>query len=94
MGSEMCIRDRSETYLASQAGGLSGAPLTQRALQVVELIANRTELPIMGVGGIMSPGDAQAMFDAGAVLVQLYTGFIYAGPALPLGINLLCQPGR
>lgn len=84
----------SETYLASQAGGLSGAPLTQRALQVVELIANRTELPIMGVGGIMSPGDAQAMFDAGAVLVQLYTGFIYAGPALPLGINLLCQPGR
>lgn len=84
----------SETYLASQAGGLSGAPLTHRALEVVELVANHTQLPLMGVGGVMSPADAQAMFDAGAKLVQLYTGFIYAGPALPSGINLLCQPGR
>ena len=46
----------------------------------------------MGVGGIMTPGDAQAMFDAGAKLVQVYTGFIFSGPALVTGINTLTQP--
>lgn len=84
----------SELHLATQAGGLSGAPLTRKALRMVEAIAARTDLPIMGVGGVMNPEDAQAFFDAGATLVQIYTGFIYFGPALVRGINTLTLPDR
>ncbi len=73
--------------LAGEAGGLSGRPLTQRALEVVTFVAKRSELPVVGVGGIMAPEDALRMFDAGACLVQLYTGLIYAGPALVKAIN-------
>lgn len=79
----------SDQRLAAEAGGLSGAPLTARSRDVVAHLASTTTLPIIGVGGIMTPADAQAMFDAGAALVQLYTGFIYAGPALVRGINTL-----
>ncbi|MFC7246508.1 quinone-dependent dihydroorotate dehydrogenase [Catellatospora aurea] len=69
---------------AAQAGGLSGAPLTERAHKVVSFVHGETNgrLPIIGVGGLMSADDAARMFDAGASLVQLYTGFIYHGPAL------------
>lgn len=69
---------------AAQAGGLSGAPLTERAHKVVSFVHAETDgrLPIVGVGGLMSADDAARMFDAGASLVQLYTGFIYHGPAL------------
>jgi dihydroorotate dehydrogenase len=74
---------------AAEAGGLSGAPLTVRARELVARLAQRTRLPVIASGGIMSPADAKAMFDAGAVLVQLYTGFIYHGPALPAAINRL-----
>lgn len=77
---------------AGQAGGLSGAPLTARARAFVADLVGLTDLPVIGVGGIMTPADAQAMFDAGAVLVQVYTGFIYAGPALVCGINTLTTP--
>jgi len=79
----------ADEHLAAQAGGLSGAPLTQRARAVVEYIVRHTELPVIGVGGIMTPADAMAMFDAGAQLVQLYTGFIYRGPGLAAAINAL-----
>lgn len=72
----------SERHTAAETGGLSGAPLTQRARQVVAHIAAQTDLPVIGVGGIMTGGDARAMLDAGASLVQVYTGLIYAGPAL------------
>jgi len=63
-------------------GGLSGAPLTQLALDKVCYIHKKTEgkLPIIGVGGIMTPEDAVNMLDAGASLIQTYTGFIYNGP--------------
>lgn len=66
-------------------GGLSGAPLTERALEAVRHIAERTQgkLPIIGVGGVMTPNDAVKMLEAGASLVQIYTGFIYEGPTLP-----------
>ena len=74
---------------ADQAGGLSGAPLTARALQVVTRIAASTTLPVIGVGGIMTPDDAERMIDAGARLVQVYTGFIYSGNGLVAGINAL-----
>ncbi|MEU7825651.1 quinone-dependent dihydroorotate dehydrogenase [Catellatospora sp. NPDC049133] len=69
---------------AAQAGGLSGAPLTERAHKVVSFVHGETNgrLPIIGVGGLLSADDTARMFDAGASLVQLYTGFIYHGPAL------------
>jgi dihydroorotate dehydrogenase len=67
---------------AGEQGGLSGRPLSGRALEVVTFVAKRSELPVIGVGGIMSVDDAKRMFDAGASLVQLYTGLIYRGPAL------------
>jgi dihydroorotate dehydrogenase len=70
--------------MAAQAGGLSGAPLRERSTQVVRKIYARTSgsLPIIGVGGIMNSDDARAMLDAGAALVQVYTGLVYAGPGL------------
>lgn len=74
---------------AAEAGGLSGAPLTVRAREVVAHLAGRTRLPVIGSGGIMTAADAMAMFDAGAELVQLYTGFIYGGPGLAAAINAL-----
>jgi len=73
---------RSERHTAEQAGGLSGAPLTKRSRAVVTRVRRITDLPLIGVGGIMTPEDATAMLDAGADLVQIYTGMIYAGPAL------------
>jgi dihydroorotate dehydrogenase len=69
---------------AAETGGLSGRPLTERARTVVRFIHTETggRLPIIGVGGIMEADDASRLFDAGASLVQLYSGFIYKGPAL------------
>jgi dihydroorotate dehydrogenase len=75
--------------LAAEAGGLSGAPLARRARQVVRFLADRTTLPIIGVGGIMSRDDGQAMLDAGASLLQIYTGYVYRGPALIADLNRL-----
>jgi dihydroorotate dehydrogenase len=71
------------------AGGLSGKPLTKRALEVVNYLSERSgkAFPIIGVGGIHSPEDAKQMLDAGASLVQIYTGFIYEGPGLIKRIN-------
>lgn len=79
----------ADAATAGQAGGLSGRPLTARALEVVSFVAKRTELPVVGVGGLHSPDDASRMFDAGASLVQLYTGFVYHGPGLVRRINRL-----
>jgi dihydroorotate dehydrogenase len=76
---------------AAEAGGLSGAPLTLRAREVVGYVCRHTDLPVIGVGGIMTAADALALLDAGAQLVQLYTGFIYAGPALIGAINDLTR---
>ncbi|MFG1779135.1 quinone-dependent dihydroorotate dehydrogenase [Micromonospora sp. NPDC049051] len=68
----------------AETGGLSGRPLADRAREVVAFVHRETggRLPIIGVGGIVDPDAAARMFDAGAALVQLYTGFIYRGPAL------------
>ena len=65
-------------------GGLSGAPLKQKALEVIRYIHKKSEghLPIIGTGGVMTPTDALDMLQAGASLVQIYTGFIYNGPGL------------
>ena len=77
-------RDRVQSSQATETGGLSGAPLTIRSRTMVGKIIQRSEnrIPVIGVGGIMTPDDARAMFDVGASLVQLYTGLIYAGPGL------------
>ncbi|GAB3857264.1 quinone-dependent dihydroorotate dehydrogenase [Dactylosporangium cerinum] len=66
----------------AEAGGLSGRPLAPRALEVVRFVAKESGLPVIGVGGITTPDDVTRMLDAGASLVQLYTGLIYHGPRL------------
>ncbi|MCW8194133.1 quinone-dependent dihydroorotate dehydrogenase [Proteobacteria bacterium 005FR1] len=69
---------------AAEAGGLSGAPLTELSTRVIEQLHAELggKLPIIGVGGIMTGADAQAKIAAGATLVQLYSGLIYRGPKL------------
>lgn len=78
------LTDQSQAH---QTGGLSGAPLTLRSREVVSYITAHTDLPVMGVGGVMTADDALALLDAGASLIQIYTGFIYSGPALIGAIN-------
>lgn len=65
-------------------GGMSGAPLFEKNLRLVKYIHDKTggNLPIIGVGGIMSPRQAKQMLDAGASLIEIYSGFIYEGPSL------------
>lgn len=69
---------------SKQAGGLSGAPLKQRSTEVIKYIAQKTngKLPIIGSGGILTGNDAKEKIEAGASLVQVWTGFIYEGPAI------------
>ncbi len=66
----------------NEAGGLSGAPVRRRSTEIINYIARATQgrLPIIGVGGIMDEAAAGEKLDAGATLVQLYTGLIYRGP--------------
>jgi dihydroorotate dehydrogenase len=84
----------TDQSLGAESGGLSGAPLTSRAREVVRFLAARTTLPVIGVGGIMSRDDGQAMLDAGASLLQIYSGYIYAGPGLVNDLNRLDRPER
>jgi dihydroorotate dehydrogenase len=72
-----------------EAGGLSGKPLTKRSTEVIRFLADKSNrsFPIIGVGGVHSAEDAIEKLDAGASLIQLYTGFIYEGPALIKAIN-------
>ncbi len=70
-------------------GGLSGKPLTKRATEVIKYLNEKSEgkLTVIGVGGIHSAKDAQEKIEAGASLIQLYTGFVYEGPWLVKAIN-------
>jgi dihydroorotate dehydrogenase len=72
-----------------EVGGLSGKPLTSRATEVIRFLSEKSNksFPIIGVGGIHSAQDAIEKLEAGASLIQLYTGFIYEGPALVKAIN-------
>jgi len=83
------LRTPAETIRRIGKGGMSGAPITKRSLEVVRYIHRKSSgsLPIIAVGGIMGVEDAMRMFDAGASLIQLYTGFIYQGPGLAKRIN-------
>lgn len=69
---------------AEEAGGLSGAPVLALSNKVIRSLhhALGNEIPIIGAGGILSANDAKSKMDAGACLVQLYTGLIYRGPTL------------
>jgi len=71
------------------AGGLSGKPITHRSTEVIRYLSEKSNksFPIIGVGGIHSEQDALEKLNAGASLIQLYTGFIYEGPALVKRIN-------
>ncbi len=75
---------RSDAELVKEAGGVSGAPLTKRSTEVIRYLSEKSSkaFPIIGVGGIHSAQDALDKLDAGASLVQVYTGFIYEGPGL------------
>ncbi|MCI7141050.1 quinone-dependent dihydroorotate dehydrogenase [Alistipes sp.] len=84
-GSHACrrgLRTSRESLDKIGSGRLSGAPLTQRAIEIVRRIHTLSggTYPIIGSGGIMTPEDALAMLEAGADLVQVYTGYIYNGP--------------
>ncbi len=82
-------RDGLESTNQSEMGGLSGKPLTNRSTEVIRFLSEKSNksFPIIGVGGIHSAKDALEKLDAGASLVQLYTGFIYEGPKLIKKIN-------
>ncbi|WP_030156654.1 quinone-dependent dihydroorotate dehydrogenase [Glycomyces sp. NRRL B-16210] len=79
--------DPADDAVAVEAGGMSGRPLTEFAREIVRFVHRETggNLPIIGSGGIMTPDDAQAMFDAGASLVQIYSGLVYNGPGVVRG---------
>lgn len=80
---------RSHLLLTEQQGGLSGKPLKDRSTEVIRFLAEKSNnsFPIIGVGGIHSAADAIEKLDAGASLVQLWTGFVYEGPSLIREIN-------
>ncbi|TDX00168.1 quinone-dependent dihydroorotate dehydrogenase [Dinghuibacter silviterrae] len=80
----------SATVTSIGAGGLSGAPLRARSTEVIRHIRERSggDLPIIGSGGVFTAGDAREKFDAGALLVQVWTGFIYEGPGI---VKKICK---
>ncbi len=80
---------KSSCFLIEEKGGLSGKPLTDRSTEVIRFLAEKSNksFPIIGVGGIHSPEDALEKLDSGADLIQLWTGFVYEGPALVKKIN-------
>ncbi len=77
-------REGVQATLRAETGGLSGRPLTALSDSVLEKVVARVNgrVPVIAVGGIMSPADAKRKLDLGATLVQVYTGLIYAGPGL------------
>jgi dihydroorotate dehydrogenase len=82
-------REGLQSENKSETGGLSGKPLTNRSTEVIRFLSKKSNksFPIIGVGGIHSAQDAIDKLDAGASLIQLYTGFIYEGPKLVKEIN-------
>jgi dihydroorotate dehydrogenase len=71
------------------AGGLSGRPLQKRSTEVVQYLVNNFQdiIPVIASGGIFTGADAKEKFDIGAALIQVWTGFIYEGPAIVKNIN-------
>ncbi len=71
----------------AETGGLSGKPIEGRATEMVRFVAERTDVPVIGVGGVSDAAGAYAKIRAGASLVQLYTGLVYEGPGVAREIN-------
>jgi dihydroorotate dehydrogenase len=71
----------------AEDGGLSGKPIEDRATETVRFVAERTDLPVVGVGGVFTAADAYEKIRAGARVVQLYTGLVYEGPSVARDIN-------
>ncbi|WP_251341843.1 quinone-dependent dihydroorotate dehydrogenase [Haloplanus halophilus] len=71
----------------AERGGLSGKPIEERATGTIRFIAERTDVPVVGVGGITDAAGAYRKIRAGASVVQLYTGLVYEGPSLARDIN-------
>jgi len=82
-------REGLQSENKTETGGMSGKPLRNRSTEVIRFLSKKSNkaFPIIGVGGIHSPEDAIEKLEAGASLIQLYTGFIYEGPALVKAIN-------
>lgn len=82
-------RDDLNSYNQNEIGGLSGKPLNNRSTEVIRFLVEQSNhsFPIIGVGGIHSSKDAIEKLEAGASLIQIYTGFIYEGPSLVKKIN-------
>jgi len=82
-------REGLQSENQKETGGLSGKPLTNRSTEVIRFLSEKSNksFPIIGVGGIHTAKDALEKLEAGASLVQLYTGFIYEGPKLIKDIN-------
>jgi len=82
-------RENLKSNNQKETGGLSGKPLTNRSTEVIRFLAEKSNkaFPIIGVGGIHSAKDALEKIEAGADLIQIYTGFIYEGPSLVKKIN-------
>ena len=72
-----------------EKGGLSGRPLAKKSTEVIRFLSEKSQraFPIIGVGGIHKPEDVIEKMNAGADLIQLYTGFVYEGPAVVKGLN-------
>ena len=83
------LQTENSPDVLEETGGLSGKPLTKRATEVIRFLSEKSNkaFPIIGVGGIHSDEDALEKLEAGASLIQLYTGFIYEGPKLVTEIN-------
>lgn len=79
----------SEELMVNETGGLSGVPVRKRSTEVIRFLSEKSKkaFPIVGVGGIHSAEDALEKIEAGATLIQLWTGFVYEGPALVKKIN-------
>ncbi|HWV33132.1 MAG TPA: quinone-dependent dihydroorotate dehydrogenase [Dyadobacter sp.] len=86
---EGLVTDQAEVAQVG-AGGLSGAPLTHRSTEVIRYLCEQSNhaFPVIGVGGIATPGNALEKINAGAGLIQLYTGFIYEGPGV---VSSICK---
>ncbi|HXH98889.1 MAG TPA: quinone-dependent dihydroorotate dehydrogenase [Sphingobacteriaceae bacterium] len=82
-------REGLKSNLKNENGGLSGKPLATRSTEVIRYLSEKSNkaFPIIGVGGIHSPEDAMEKLNAGASLIQIYTGFVYEGPGLVKRIN-------
>jgi dihydroorotate dehydrogenase len=82
-------REGLQSKNKEEKGGLSGRPLTKRSTEVIRFLVEKSNnaFPIIGVGGVHKPQDAIEKLEAGASLIQLYTGFVYEGPGVVKRIN-------